>query len=320
MKEKRMFYNDADSGKMFLACLIAPFALALLFSMIAGQIADARGVKVDVITSGLTYNLIYSFCCCALYFLIFFLYNLISNVSFKAINLKFKMSWKTYLLLIVIGIVALFGINYFIGATNNFLGVIGYPVKEGLPLVNPTSWPLFLLAILVSAVIPAICEELLFRGVILNGLRSRFSDVGSVVLSGLMFALMHGNLQQFIYPFILGCIMGWIVLRTGSLVSSIIVHFVNNFLVVTLAFIQNMTGFSLNLPNVWWFYLLAFGLLFITFAIIWLIDKYYFKRKTANNQERTSQKTSIYVYLSVAIAGVLLLMNSILAIVSKTAA
>ncbi len=315
--EKREFYRNDDSGKMFLICLLAPFLMALLFSMIAGKIAEVQGVEAGEITSSLAYTIIYSLCTCVLYLAIFFIYNKFAKVSFKAVNLKFKMPWRTYLILIAVGIISLFGINYFIGATDNFLSLIGFPVQEGLPLVNPTTFPLYLLAILLMAVIPAICEELLFRGVILQGLRSRFGDWASIALSALMFALMHGNLQQFVYPFILGGIMGWLVLRTGSLVSSMLVHFINNFLVVTFAFIQNLTGFSLALPNTWWFYLIAFGLLFVTFGVLWLIEKFYFKRKSAKDVERTSQKTSIYVYLSLGISAFMLTIVTILQFVSN---
>lgn len=313
----RNFYRNDDSGKMFLICLIAPFLLSLLFSTIAGAIADNQGVEPTAITSSLGYVTAYSLITFALYIVIFFLYNKINKVSFKAINLNFKMPWHTYLIAIIIGVISLLGINYFIGATDNFLKLIGYPIAEGLPLVNPTSFPLYLLAILIMALLPAIYEELMFRGVVLHGLRSRFSDWGAILLSGLMFALMHGNLQQLIYPFILGAIMGWIVLRTGSLVSSIIVHFVNNFLVVTFAFIENMTGFSLSLPNTWWFYLVAFGLLFVTFGILYFVEKRYFKRKTTNLQERSSQKTSIYVYLSIAVSVMMFLIVTIVNFVSN---
>ena len=75
---------------------------------------------------------------------------------------------------------------------------------------------------------------------------------------------MHQNLQQLIYPFLLGSIMAWAVVRSGSLISSVIIHFTNNFLVVLLTFIQNMTGWSVALPREWWFYLIAIVLLLLT--------------------------------------------------------
>lgn len=315
--EKRNIYRNDDSGKVFLFCLLAYFLFSLFISMIAGKITEARDVEVDVITSSVGYVVASYVGLFAVYVLTIFGYNKINKISFKAVNLKFKMPWKTYLILIAVGVVSLLGVNYFITATDNFLELIGYPIKESLPVINPTSAPTYLLAILLVAVFPAVYEELIFRGVVLQGLRSRFSDCGAILLSGLLFALMHFNLQQLAYPFILGCVMGWIVIRTGSLVSSMIVHFVNNFLIVTFAFIENMTGFSLELPNTWWFYILAIALLGVTFGILWLVEKCYFKRKSTNLQERTSQKTSIYVYLSLGISAFMFIIITIIGFVSN---
>ena len=56
----------------------------------------------------------------------------------------------------------------------------------------------FALALLLTAVSPAICEEALFRGPILRGLRTRFSAVGSAILTGLLFGLFHGDVWRFI--------------------------------------------------------------------------------------------------------------------------
>jgi hypothetical protein len=65
--------------------------------------------------------------------------------------------------------------------------------------------------------------------------------------------------------------------------------------------------------------LVAFGLLFATFGILWLIEKFYFKGKTAKDVERTSQKTSIYVYLSIGISVLMLVITTILQFVSNVA-
>lgn len=320
MDNKRQFYKNNDSGLIFLICIVAPFLLSFVFSMIAKQIASSSGKELEMITSSLAYVLIYSLCNCALYILMFFLYNKINKISFSASKIKFNMPWHTYLILIAVGIISLLGVNYFVGATDNVLEVIGFPIQKGLPLVNPTSFPLFLLSLLVMAVIPAICEELIFRGVVLHGLRNKFGEWGAIFLSGLMFALFHGNLQQFIYPFILGSIMGWLVLRTGSLVSSMIVHFVNNGLVVTFAYIENMTGFSLNLPNTWWFYLIAFALLGLTFVILLLINMFYFKNKSAEKIERTPEKISPSLIVSFVVSGFLLVLATIIQFVSNNVA
>lgn len=311
----RKFYNDEDSGRVFLISLIAPFLVALLFSLVANSIAESRGVENEVITSSIGYIIPYTICNFLLYLGIFFVYNKIQKVEFSAIKPKIKMKWHVYVIAIAVGVLCLFGIQYFISAVNNGLGALGYPLEKGLTTINPTNWGMYFLSILLLAIFPAIGEELLFRGMILQGLRSRFKDGHAVLIAAAMFALMHGNLQQLVYPFILGTIMGWIVLRTGSLISSMVVHFVNNFLVVTFAFIENMTGFSLALGDTWWFYLLAIGLLAVTMGICYLIDRFYFKHKSGEEVEKTSHKTSKYIYISFAVSILLFLIVTVTKIV-----
>ncbi len=314
--EKRNIYRDDDSGKVFLIALLAPFVMAFLFSFIAGQIASGKEVKIEAITDSIGYYLAFSICTFLLLISIVLIYNKSNKISFKALNINFKMKWHTYLILIGIGIISLFGIQYFIGAFDNLLKLIGFPLTENVSMLNPTSWGKYFLSILALAILPAIGEEFVFRGVVLHGLRSRFNDVSAVLLSALMFAIMHQSLQQLIYPFILGCIMGWVVLRTGSLVSSVLIHFVNNFLVVTLTFVENMTGFSFAIGGAWWFYIIAIGLLFVTFAICYIIDRFYFNHQSKVQHERTSHKTSIYVYISLAVGVVLFILATIVAILA----
>ncbi len=314
--EKSNIYKDDDSGKVFLIALLAPIIMAFLFSYIASSIAQGQEVEIEVITSSMGYYIAFTICTLLLYVAIVLVYNKTKKISFRALNLDFKMKWQTYLLLIAIGVLSIFGIQYFIGAIDNFLKVVGYPLSSDLAGLNPTSWGKYVLAVVFLGIFPAIGEELIFRGVILHGLRSRFNDIVAVILSALMFAIMHESLQQLVYPFILGCIMGWVVLRTGSLVSSIIIHFVNNFLVVTFAFVENMTGFSFGLADKWWFYIVALLLFAVTFGIYFIIDRYYFKHKSKVPHERTSTKTSIWIYISFAVGVILLIIASILTITS----
>lgn len=309
-KNFRQFYRDDDSGKVFLICLLVPLVISIIFSMIASQIANQQGVEPEEITSNMWFLSIYALVNFMVYLAIYFVYNKICKIEYKAIKMKPKMHWHTYLIVIAIGIISLFGIQYFILSFDNLLEVIGFPLNSGTT-INPTDFGSFMLATFVLAVLPAIGEEILFRGIVFNGLRSRFFDWGAILLSALMFALMHGNLQQLLYPFILGTVMGWIVMRTGSLISSMIVHFTNNFLVVMFAYIQNVTGFSLALPNTWWFYLVAILLLAVTGAIYFIIDRYYFKHKNKEDVEKISEKTSPFIYVSLAVALVILVLNTI---------
>jgi len=85
-----------------------------------------------------------------------------------------------------------------------------------------------LLELLVLAVVPAICEEILVRGAIARGLAGRFGPVAGVLLSSGYFALLHLSLARALPTLVLGGFLAAIVLRTGSLVPAIFIHALNN--------------------------------------------------------------------------------------------
>ncbi len=88
----------------------------------------------------------------------------------------------------------------------------------------PSIW--HILALL--ALTPAICEELAFRGFILSGLRHMGSKWGAIVISSLLFGVTHGILQQSISATLVGMVIGYIVVQTGSLLPGIAFHLVYN--------------------------------------------------------------------------------------------
>ena len=72
-------------------------------------------------------------------------------------------------------------------------------------------------------------EEVVFRGMIFQSMR-RFGDSFALVLSAILFALFHGNLSQAPNAFLMGLVIGYLVLYSGSLWVGIIIHAVNNLL------------------------------------------------------------------------------------------
>lgn len=112
-----------------------------------------------------------------------------------------------------------------------FVGV----TPADMPDMQDGTIPVLLLNILVVGVLPALLEELLFRGVILQGLRSA-GDTVALVVSALMFGLMHGTLYQIPFAFILGLVFGYIVLKTGNILWSMGLHAANNTLAVLMEY------------------------------------------------------------------------------------
>lgn len=87
-------------------------------------------------------------------------------------------------------------------------------------------------AILKVVIMAPIVEELIFRGVIMHGLMRNYSKVTAVVVSALMFALFHLNPWQFPATFILGLVLGTLMVRKRSIFLCIIGHAINNGLVL----------------------------------------------------------------------------------------
>jgi hypothetical protein len=65
---------------------------------------------------------------------------------------------------------------------------------------------------------------LIFRGVILDGLLKRYSPTKSILISSLLFGLVHLNPWKFVTGFVLGFFIGWVYNNTKSLTTSIIIH------------------------------------------------------------------------------------------------
>jgi membrane protease YdiL (CAAX protease family) len=84
-----------------------------------------------------------------------------------------------------------------------------------------------LVNLVLMAVIPAISEEFVFRGVLFHTYRKNSILYGAVI-SGIVFGLMHLNFNQFSYAFILGIVFALIIEATGSIYATMIAHFVIN--------------------------------------------------------------------------------------------
>lgn len=89
--------------------------------------------------------------------------------------------------------------------------------------------------LMLIAVTPAICEEVLFRGVILRGLATRLAPSAAIVITGVLFGIFHLDVHRLLPTTLLGIILSWLAWQSGSLLPSMIAHFLNNGLLVTLA-------------------------------------------------------------------------------------
>ncbi|MFO0758497.1 MAG: ABC transporter permease subunit/CPBP intramembrane protease [Byssovorax sp.] len=95
----------------------------------------------------------------------------------------------------------------------------------------------FFVLLLVTALTPAICEELLFRGMLVSGLR-RLGTPAAVVISALLFGIAHASIYRLLPTFFLGSVLALARLRSRSILPGMLIHFANNGIAVGLLYFR----------------------------------------------------------------------------------
>ena len=88
-----------------------------------------------------------------------------------------------------------------------------------------TAWAV---AIARGCLIVPVFEEVFFRGLMLGWLRKHLADRGAITVSAALFAVMHGYPIVLPYAFVSGLFTGWVRMRTGSTLNTILMHVLNN--------------------------------------------------------------------------------------------
>lgn len=131
----------------------------------------------------------------------------------------------------------------------------------------------YLEVLVLTVIVAPIIEELLFRGVILQGLLGKYTVPTSILVSSLLFALFHGNIYQFISAFLVGIFLAWIFVKTKSLFLCMLGHgLFNGFIFLADYIMQGDSASSLGTIVPLWVILI--GILLIA------LGSYLLKRKT----------------------------------------
>lgn len=159
------------------------------------------------------------------------------------------------------------------------------------PIVNSLPMPEFMKQIFlefanqnglfsfIAIVIAApVIEELIFRGIILNGLLQKYSPVKSIIISSILFGIVHLNPWQFISALIIGFFSGWVYYRTRKLTLSILIHLVNNLIAfVGMYFMDAETMMNESLSELYGgitnLILITIGAITVTIICVFLLKK-----------------------------------------------
>ena len=135
-------------------------------------------------------------------------------------------------------------LGWFLAWLQGFVIPIPWELLEGLDeLLTAESTPRLLWLLVIFAVTPALCEEVVFRGVFLAGTRGSGSAIRVARLNGLVFGVFHVSFES-VFRFLptawLGAVLAWAVLSTSSIWVGALMHFVNNGAVVLIASVSTL--------------------------------------------------------------------------------
>lgn len=150
----------------------------------------------------------------------------------------------------VLDIIIIIALGIFIQPVAMLIGTISsmfFPNLISKVVFEMNSLPL-ITKLAVIALTPAICEEITMRGIFLSGYKKVDIKIAAL-MSGLIFGILHMNMQQFFYAFALGVLLAYLVHITNSIFASMICHFTfNGFQTLLSTFILKMVKVKGTLP------------------------------------------------------------------------
>jgi uncharacterized protein len=164
---------------------------------------------------------------------------------------------------------------------------------SGLDTLNPY-------IVIVTVIAAPVFEELIFRGIILDGFLKRYKPRTAIFLSSLIFGIAHLNLPQFLNALLLGILMGWVYWKTKSLLLTILIHFINNLSATLLDFynskycesmVRHFAGNTRTYLLIYFVSLIFAGLLFFVFTMVFAKPKVNFSAVEITDEENTTQSS-----------------------------
>jgi len=205
-----------------------------------------------------------------------------------------------YFLLAILLQIGLFSLSALNGLFLDFLGkFFGY--KE-TPISLPSlSGAGFYGVLFTVALLPAFFEELLFRGILLDGVK-KYGEIFAVLVCGALFSLYHKTPEQTMYQFVCGAAFALIAVRSGSIWPTVVSHFINNALIICLA----KAGYGEALPKAWETPVLIVSILCLLLAVVWITFESIQKRKNSGTKTDESEgerggKKDFFLYAAIGI-------------------
>ena len=150
-------------------------------------------------------------------------------------------------------------------------------------LLKDSSWFVLFLNLITVAILPAICEEWIFRGTLQKLFSEKLNIHVAVLFASIFFSLIHFEFSGLLPRIILGMFLGYLFYYSGSLWTSIFAHAVNNGAQVVLMYLNNKGIYKIDvdnpeMPEIW--EILVYT---AAFAILWYIFYHFAQKNKKSN-------------------------------------
>lgn len=289
-----------DSSISFVSTFVLCQLGTLFFAVIGLVISSVFGVSNESFMSFLDTSigcLLLSIAMDAIIILCFFFFS--KNKNNKIMTKPTVKKLCFYILISLLCFVTLFPV---VTVVNSLI----YNFFPKRSLTYPLTTSNYFISLISMVILPAVAEELLFRGLIFKGLQ-KGGNTFAIIISSLMFALFHLSLEQTIYPILMGLVFAVIMCYENNIIYCITVHLTNNFITLTLQYFNILLAF-----NHWSYYIIALiaAIIFITVLIL-AIKKFTTKHHSeqsstasmsqSNKKPNTKIETEHKIYLALSL-------------------
>lgn len=252
MLEKRQYMKIWDAVKLLLWFILIQTIVVVIITIAANRFNfNENHPLINSVTSIIA--------------LIFCLKNANKKFNFSFGD-SFKVNYRDRSLIPGLVIIAI-GLSIVLSELGNYL-VLLFPMSEFMTQIfnellgeNVSIIGGFIGVVIVAPIV----EEILMRGIILEGFTRKYSNLKAIIISSLLFGIIHLNIYQFVAAFIIGLFLGWLYVKTRSLWLCIITHgFYNSggFIVSYLLKLE-ISGYNIEGFQPLWFTGLGFILLIV---------------------------------------------------------
>lgn len=287
-------------GVAVILFIVLQFVLSVIITPVISLLKISN---VDIITNILVFII-------SLIVPTYFVMSYIPKLNKQKEKLDMKLSIKS--ILVAVPIVAI--IQILLSLLLEKLG-LNYDLIDKVNLYDSSSVISKILFFIQIAVLPAIFEELFIRKAVLN-YSKKYGSTFAIIASALLFSLIHLNISQSIFAFIMGVILAVITIRTNSIIPTAIIHFLNNGYAAIITIFENNV-LVVNCINVVMLSISAIG---VVIAIVEIVRyrKKIFKFKLSSMKP---SKNYLYIMLDypfivsvILIVVMLIMMQNILSI------